>query len=117
VGEGWEKMSPRGGRGRGEERPFREGEVLEDAALRRSSVALRRASRASSSEVWEETFCFLGFKRLVGVGGRREMGEGGGYFSETAASRSARELSILKRSFRAREKERAIVLGGDVSEG
>ena len=70
MGEGWEKMSPRGGRGRGEERPFREGEVLEEAALRRSSVALRRASRASSSEVWEETFCFLGSQRLVGVGER-----------------------------------------------
>jgi hypothetical protein len=80
VGEGWEKISPRGGRGRGEERPFREGEVLEEAALRRSSVALRRASRASSSEVWEETFCFLRFKRLVGIGerGRGERGEGRG---------------------------------------
>jgi len=36
----------------------------------------------------------------------------GKYFSETAASRSARELSILKRSFRAREKDRAMVLEG-----
>jgi len=44
----------------GEERPDRAalGED-EDAALRRSSVALRRASRASSSVVWEDTFCFL----------------------------------------------------------
>ncbi len=32
------------------------------------------------------------------------------YFSETAASKSAMLLSILKRSFRARENERAIVL-------
>ena len=37
-------------------------------------------------------------------------GDGGAHFSDTAASRSARLLSILKRSFRAREKERAIVL-------
>lgn len=32
------------------------------------------------------------------------------YFSNTAASKSAMLLSILNRSFRAREKERAIVL-------
>ena len=44
----------------GEERPDRAaaGED-EEAALRRSSVAFRRASKASSSEVWEETLCFL----------------------------------------------------------
>ena len=40
-----------------------------------------------------------------GCGGWRE-----GYFSETAASRSAMLLSILKRSLRARENDRAIVL-------
>jgi len=57
-------------------------------AFRRSSVAFRRASRASSSEVWVDTAFF---------------------FSDTAASRSARLLSILNRSFSAREKERAIV--------
>ena len=45
------------------------------------------------------------------------MGEGTGRrdwetdFSETAASRSATLLSILKRSLRAREKDLAIVLG------
>lgn len=33
-----------------------------------------------------------------------------GYFSLTAASRSVMELSILKRSSRAREKDRAMVL-------
>lgn len=32
------------------------------------------------------------------------------YFSDTAASKSAKLLSILKRSLRARENERAIVL-------
>jgi len=90
---GFVKASPTGGRGRGEDLPegfpFGEGEERADAAaLRRSSVAFSRASRASSSEVWDDTFCF---------------------FSETAASRSATLLSILKRSFRAREKERAIV--------
>jgi hypothetical protein len=58
------KASPTGGRGRDEERPeglpFGDGDVrAEAAALRRSSVAFRRASRASSSEVWEDTFCFL----------------------------------------------------------
>ncbi len=37
-------------------------------------------------------------------------GERGSHFSDTAASRSARLLSILKRSLSAREKERAIVL-------
>lgn len=52
-------MSPRAGRERGEERPVRfEGEVWA-AALSRSSVAFRRASRASSSEVWLWTLYFL----------------------------------------------------------
>lgn len=36
---------------------------------------------------------------------------GNNYFSETEASRSTIPLSILKRSFRASENERAIVLG------
>jgi hypothetical protein len=36
--------------------------------------------------------------------------KGGTHFSDTAASRSARLLSILNRSFRAREKDRARVL-------
>ena len=51
-------VSPRGVRGFGLDRPG-EGDLLDAAALRRSSVALRRASRASSSEVWEETAFFL----------------------------------------------------------
>lgn len=52
----------------GEERPDRaaEGED-EEAALRRSSVALSLASRASSSEVWEETLCFL-FPMMISIG-------------------------------------------------
>jgi len=37
-------------------------------------------------------------------------GRGKTHFSDTAASRSAMLLSILNRSFRAREKERAMVL-------
>jgi hypothetical protein len=49
-------VSPSGVRGFGLDRP--EGDVLA-AALSRSSVARRRASRASSSEVWEETAFFL----------------------------------------------------------
>jgi hypothetical protein len=58
------KVSPRGirGRGRGLERSDRcsVGEVLPvAAAFRRSSVALKRASRASSSDVWEVTLFFL----------------------------------------------------------
>jgi len=57
-------------------------------AFNRSSVARRRASRASSSDVWVDTAFF---------------------FCSTAASRSARLLSILKTSFKARENERAIV--------
>ena len=60
-----ENASPMGGRGRGEERPERTlGGERDAAALSRSSVALRRASRASSSEVWEDTLSFLGV--LVG---------------------------------------------------
>ena len=58
----WVKvLSPRAGRGWGLERPdLLEGDVrLLAAAFRRSSVALRRASSSSSSEVWEDTFCFL----------------------------------------------------------
>lgn len=63
--------SPMLGRSRGLDLPFKPGEDLplrEDAVgaegerpafLRRSSVALSRASRASSSEVCEDTFCFL----------------------------------------------------------
>jgi len=59
-------------------------------------------------------FPFFPLLALSG-GGRGTLGsEGAAYFSETAASRSARLLSILKRSFRAREKERAMVLRGDV---
>jgi hypothetical protein len=63
-----ENVSPSGVRWCGLERP--EGEERPGlefatafwlaAAFKRSSVARRRASRASSSEVWEETFCFLG---------------------------------------------------------
>jgi len=86
VGD-WAKVSPRGVRGFGLERPGEE-DLEEAAALRRSSVTRRRASRASSSEVCVDTAFF---------------------FSETAASKSAMLLSILKRSFRAREKDRAIV--------
>jgi len=86
---GFVNASPTAGRGRGLLRPFGEGVVWAvAAAFNRSSVAFRRASKASSSEVWEETFCF---------------------FSNTWASRSARLLSILKRSFSARENDRAIV--------
>lgn len=47
-------VSPIAGRDRGEDRPLRFAEEDGDvcaAALRRSSVAFRRASRASSSEV------------------------------------------------------------------
>jgi hypothetical protein len=89
------------GRGRGLDLPF-DGEddlpLVEDEVVRaeglrpaffsRSSVALSRASSAWSSEVWLETAFF---------------------FSDTAASRSAILLSILKRSLRARENERAMV--------
>jgi hypothetical protein len=68
VGE--KVSSPRPGRGRGLDLPFGEGDVLpkevvvgvegvRPAFFRRSSVALRRASRASSSEVCEETAFFL----------------------------------------------------------
>jgi hypothetical protein len=51
------------------------------------------------------SFCGWEMGEYVEKGGER-----GAYFSDTAASRSARLLSILKRSFSAREKERAIVL-------
>ena len=75
VGEP-EKVSPRGVRGCGLARPLagRPGlmpvtDFWPPAALKRSSVARRRASRASSSEVWDETFCFL--KELVMNVGRR----------------------------------------------
>ena len=97
---------PRGVRGFGLERP--DGDLLDDAAFSLSSVARRRASRASSSEVWEDTaFFLLGLaEKLV----RWIAEQTGAHFSSTAASKSARLSSILKRSFRAREKERAIVL-------
>lgn len=55
-------VSPSGVRGLGLDRP--EGDLLIAAALRRSSVARRRASRASSSEVCEDTAFFLG--RILG---------------------------------------------------
>jgi hypothetical protein len=86
------KVSPRAVRWRGLDLPDGELPAGVTAALaaffKRSSVARRRASKASSSEVWDETALF---------------------FSDTAASRSARLLSILKRSFNAREKDRAMV--------
>lgn len=56
---GGENVSPKGWRGRGLERPERPPGTFAPAALRRSSVAFRRASSASSSEVWEETAFFL----------------------------------------------------------
>jgi hypothetical protein len=63
VGDcGFVNVSPIAGRDLGDDRSLRfvedDGDVWA-AALRRSSVAFRRASRASSSEVWEWTFCFL----------------------------------------------------------
>ena len=64
------KVSPNGVRWCGLERPLAERPGLVSvtvfwvaAAFNLSSVARRRASRASSSLVWEETFCFL--RRLV----------------------------------------------------
>ena len=62
VGLGVKVSSPMAGRGRGLDLP----DALTGltpvlaAFLRRSSVARRRASRASSSEVWSETARFLG---------------------------------------------------------
>lgn len=56
---GGEKASPTGMRCRGLERPDLTPEAFAAAALRRSSVAFNLASRASSSEVWEETARFL----------------------------------------------------------
>jgi hypothetical protein len=98
-----------GARGRGLDRP--EAGTGAPLAFKRSSVALRRASRASSSEVCVDTAFFLG------EGGEYEycaweglVRNGETHFSDTAASRSAKLLSILNRSFRAREKERAMVL-------
>jgi hypothetical protein len=102
---GEEKVSPKGGRGRGLERPERFGE--EETAFKRSSVARNLASRASSSEVWEETAFFLRdgkFKEFTCDSSART------YFWSTAASRSAKLPSILKRSFKASENDRAIVL-------
>jgi len=86
-------LSPRGIRGRGLDRPPALGDwvglVLAACRARnRSSVAFSRASSSSSSEVCDERAFF---------------------FSDTAASRSATLLSILKRSLRASEKERAMV--------
>jgi len=53
----WANVSPSGVRGFGLEWP--EGDGLAAAAFSRSSVARRRASRASSSDVWVETAFFL----------------------------------------------------------
>ena len=53
----WLNVSPSGVRGFGLERP--DGDLSDAAAFRRSSVALIRASRASSSDVCEETAFFL----------------------------------------------------------
>lgn len=53
----WENVSPSGVLGFGLDRP--EGDLLDAAAFRRSSVARRRASRASSSEVCVDTAFFL----------------------------------------------------------
>lgn len=58
---GGENASPTGIRWRGLERPdLTPPGAFAAAALRRSSVAFSLASRASSSEVWEETARFLG---------------------------------------------------------
>jgi len=56
---GGENVSPKGWRGRGLDRPDRPPGAFAAAAFNRSSVAFNRASRASSSEVWEETAFFL----------------------------------------------------------
>jgi hypothetical protein len=102
------KVSPRAVRWRGLDLPDGELPAGVTAALaaffKRSSVARRRASKASSSEVWDETALFL--YNDVRMWSKWKMGT---YFSDTAASRSARLLSILKRSFNAREKDRAMV--------
>jgi hypothetical protein len=62
VGLGIKVSSPMAGRGRGLDLPdgFTGLAPVLAAFLRRSSVARRRASRASSSEVWSETARFLG---------------------------------------------------------
>ena len=106
VGLGVKVSSPMAGRGRGLDLPdgFTGLTPVLAAFLRRSSVARRRASRASSSEVWSETARFLG--KAVRIWSTKQTGT---HFSDTAASRSAILLSILNRSFKAREKERAMV--------
>lgn len=84
-------VSPKGARCLGLFAPpldFPEGLLAASLAFNRSSVARRRASRASSSDVWVDTAFF---------------------FCSTATSRSTRLLSILKTSFKAKENERAIV--------
>lgn len=99
-------MSPNGTRCRGLDLPDDFPGGLPVAAIfNLSSVAFNLASRASSSEVWVETAFFLGEGQNTFADGNEES-----HFSETAASKSAILLSILKRSLRARENDLAIVL-------
>ena len=67
VGLGAKVSPPSAGRGRGLDLPddadFAGLAPAVDAFLRRSSVARRRASSASSSEVWLETALFLDTRR------------------------------------------------------
>ena len=99
-------VSPNGTRCRGLDLPDDFPGGLPVAAIfNLSSVAFNLASRASSSEVWVETAFFLGEGQNTIAEENEES-----HFSETAASKSAMLLSILKRSLRARENDLAIVL-------